>query len=63
MCDDDGDKGSDSKKPRMKKKNTNPVNTNKGVAQKKAFGICCWKLEHSVKSISAAVPRSTNVRS
>jgi hypothetical protein len=51
--DDDGDKGSDSKKPRMEMKSCKQIHTDKGIALR-AFRIRCWKLEHSVKSESAA---------
>jgi hypothetical protein len=57
MRDDDGDKGSDSKKPRTEKKAPKLINLDKGVALK-AFQIRYWKLEHSVKSVSAAVLRT-----
>jgi hypothetical protein len=33
-CDDDGDKGSDSKKPRTEKKGPKPVDTGNGIALK-----------------------------
>jgi hypothetical protein len=55
--DDDGDKGSDSMKPRTEKKGSKQIDTDKGVALR-AFRILCWKLEHSVKSVCAAVLRS-----
>jgi hypothetical protein len=71
MCDEDGDKrdqekltfveGLDSKKPQKKKKIPKLDNTNKGVHLKQAFWNCCWDLDPGVKSISTAVPRSTNV--
>jgi hypothetical protein len=55
--DDHGDKGSDSKKPRTEKKGSKQIDMDKGVALR-AFRILCWKLEHSIKSVCAAVPRS-----
>jgi hypothetical protein len=70
MRDDDGDNGSDSKKPWTEKKGSNHIVTekkgsnhivtDKGVALK-AFPIVCWKLQHRVNSVSNAVPRSIDM--
>lgn len=64
----DGDKGdqgkmncekySDSTKPRMEKKGPKPITMDKGVAPNTAFQILCCKLEHSMKTSSAAVLKS-----